>query len=214
MAKATKRPPSVAALTATAVVSLIVGMLAAATSLALRYVPEVSPKAEPPPAGTVYYAKGDVSESSGWPQRMKAVEDARPGTYTFVEGDLNAWTRAHLRPTPAPKQGESAPAVMVVEFPNFNVLDDGRLQVAMRIEAPGLLPGRTVVYQSRGRVVNGQFTASEGWIGGSPVPLVNKLVFRSVTRTLQPSGDAVKIAEALKKAKVAIDSGKIMVAMP
>ena len=211
MAKKKVRTRSPIWVAVAAVVAVLAGTVLGAASLALHFVPEVSAKSDPAPPGTVYYIKGDTSESPGWQARAAALTANRRGNYAFIEGDLNAWARINLRPTPAPREGQKLPHVIVVDYPNFRITEDARLQMTVKIEAPALLPGRAITYQSRGEVRNGRFEPSEGWIGASPVPLFNKMVFAAITGTMAPSDAARSLSANLAQCDTQISGNQLLI---
>lgn len=210
--KTAQRGPTVPGIIVGAILSITLGVAIAASSLALRPIIEVSQRSkEPLEPGRAYYVKGDTAESHGWAARAALLAKGQPGTYPFVEGDLYSWGRTNLRPTPTPKEGEPTPFVSVTEPFNFRITKDGRLQVATRIELPGILPGRPLVYQSVGTVTNGRFQPAEGFIGQSPVPIVNSMLFHYVTASMEASTMAKDIAKALETSKVTLGSGKAVI---
>lgn len=194
-----------------AILSVFVGIACAAVSLASQKVAETSSVPEDPVPGEVYYVKGNISESRGWPAKAMALQVGRPGTYTFIEGDMNAWSKANLRRTPTTGEGKDLPFVSVTEAPSFRMTEEDRLQVAMRVELPRFLPGRHFVYQSQGVVDDGSFRAKEGWIGRCPLPLVNAWVLSYLGNQLDITDEAVAMQEAIAQTSTEVKAGELIV---
>jgi hypothetical protein len=194
-----------------AILSVCVGVVCAAVSLASQKVAETSSVPSDPIPGEVYYVKGNISESRGWPARVAAIRAGRPGTYTFIEGDMNAWAKTNLRRTPPAGEGKDLPFVSVTEAPSFRMTEEDRLQVAMRVELPRFLPGRHFVYQSQGVVDDGSFRAKEGWIGRCPLPLVNAWVLSYLGNQLDITDEAVAMREAIAQTSTEVKAGELIV---
>jgi len=205
---------SIAIMILTAILAVFAGMAVAAASLALRYVPEVSSRTQNLEPGQVYYVKGDTAETPGWTARAASLAAGTPGSYAFSEGDLNAWSRANLRATPPARQDAGQPFFVVRESPNFRVLEDGRLQVTLRVGLRDLMPGRAFTYQSIGSAADGRFHSRSGWLGQSPVPLVNGLLFNMISKSLSPTDSARLLGNQVAECSVEAADGQVVVQHP
>ncbi len=194
-----------------ALFSVTLGVLLAFLALINQPVQELTRRPEEPDIGKVYYLKGNVIDTPQWSQRLSQVKSGASGSFAFTEGDLNAWAKQNLRPTPTTAKTENPPIIKVTDFPNLRVTENDRLQVMLRVEAPMLRPGRPYTYQAFGELTSEGYKPTKGWLGQAPLPFINGLVFNYLSRAMDVSDNAVDLAERIGDARVVIDNGQVIV---
>jgi hypothetical protein len=191
----------------TALLALVAGIGIAGAQLAMRPVPD-KPLAASDMHNRVVCIRGGLETTKGWDDRAKAVMHDKPGTYTFVEGDINALIQKHLGPVVAI---EGIEVVQVDKLPNVRFCENGQVQVAVILTIPELAGAHKFTYQVRGKVVPGGFKPDMGWIGQCPVPFMNMHMLQRVRRQLELDKEVKGLAEVRKRTTFSRNGDELIV---
>ena len=147
--------------------------------------------------------------------RMDLQKDAEamlagtPGRYELGEGDVNQLLRSWLK-----LKDKDEVKYYLSEAPNVHIGKDGTVSVNLRVNSQRANKNRVFVYQVRGHIEKNGFHPDMGWLGRSPIPLMNSAMMASLKPSYDMGDNAMALRKLVRTASFSLENGKIVVEIP
>ncbi|MDP0500258.1 MAG: hypothetical protein Q7P63_09185 [Verrucomicrobiota bacterium JB022] len=157
--------------------------------------------------GTAYYVRGSDAGGENWTEKRSILARSEAAAMDLTPGDLNRWSDRYLRAVSTAEGEGKVLGVLDLSFqasqPNFSVLENGQLQIAVPLEFPGLAPERTYYYVARGRFYRDgnsddiYFGVEQSQLNAAPLALTGPLqqsIFKGVLKPFVASPEGQEVA--------------------